>query len=506
MRQVEGEISQHQSAGFSARQGKRFVGLILLTLRFILPKKKGEGIMQKKLLIVIVVAIVAVAGIVAGWQLTQVPSAEARNIKIGLVAGGQLAEGQDMDRAAKLAVEEINDAGGVYVKDWNTRVEIELVSIDTVDDSPGKAVDPVTRAVTEDNVDLLIGGYTSAGTLADQVVAIDNRVPYIITGASSSLVTRRGPQANYGSATEELKIDDAEGMSYMFHYCTTTADYSKTVVNFFADAMKPLLDSTYDFDDSRNLRLAILYRDDAFGKGVAADSKSIIEDNNLPIDVVAERSYPATAKSFQTDLSAIKAAKPDAVYVVDFIANTAEIITEGQRDVGLNTVYIAVECCEDPQFYTLLGPYGHEQLLESKFAPYAGPPYYVDAIGTYVTNYQAKYDTLPGMMGADTYDAFYIAKDAIERAGTVDKAAVRDAIESCSMDQMLVLTETGKIEFSTGTDYHEIAPVTFIEQLIWNEDVQECRSQIVYPATAPGVGDLKQADFVLPIAYEPGSP
>jgi branched-chain amino acid transport system substrate-binding protein len=463
--------------------------------------------MQKNLIIIVVIAIVVVAGVVAAWQLTQVPSAEARPIKIGLVAGGQLAEGQDMDRAAKLAVEEINAAGGVYVSEWHTSVEIELVSIDTVDDSNSKSVGPVTQAVEEGQVDLLIGGYTSSGTLANQKVAIDNRVPYIITGASSSLVTRRGPQGNYGGLPEgsELRIDDAEGMSYMFHYCTTTADYSGTVVKFFAEDMKPLLDSTYGFDASRNLRLAILYRNDAFGQGVVADSKAIIDAENLPIDVVIERSYPTTATNFQTDLSAIKAATPDAVYVVDFIANTAEIIKEGLVDATLNTVYIAVECCEDPAFYTLLGAYGHEQLLESKFAPYAGPPYYLESIATYVTNYQAKYNTLPGMMGADTYDAFYIAKDAIERAGTVDKVAVRAAIESCSMDQMLIITETGKIQFSTGTDYHEIAPVTFIEQLIWNEDVNECRSVIVYPATAEGVGTLKQADFVLPMTYEPGS-
>jgi len=354
----------------------------------------------------------------------------------------------------------------------------------------------------------LIGGYTSSGTLANQKVAIDNRVPYIITGASSSLVTRRGPQGNYGGLPEgnELRVDDAEGMSYMFHYCTTTADYSATVVKFFAEEMKPLLDSAYGFDSSRNLRLAILYRNDAFGQGVVADSKATIDAENLPIDVVIERSYPTTATNFQTDLTAIQEASPDAVYVVDFIANTAEIIREGQADVGLNTVYIAVECCEDPAFYTLLGEYGSEELLESKFAPYAGPPYYSDALDTYVTNYQAAYNTLPGMMGADTYDAFSIAADAIERAGTVDKAAVRDAIESCAMDQMLIITETGKIEFSTGTDYHEIAPVTFVEQLVWNEDVGECRSVIVYPATAPGVGELKQADFVLPEGYEPGSP
>jgi len=464
--------------------------------------------MQKNLIILVIVAIVVVAGVVAAWQLTQVPSAEARPIKIGLVAGYQLAEGQDMDRAARLAVKEINEAGGVYVSEWHANVEIELITIDTENDSPGNSVGPVTQAVEEQQVDLLIGGYTSSGTLANQVVAIDNRVPYIITGASSSLVTRRGPQGNYGGLPEdsELRIDDAEGMSYMFHYCTTTADYSATVVEFFAEEMKPLLDSTYEFDESRNLRLAILYRDDAFGRGVVADSKATINAENLPIDVVIERSYPTDTISFQADLTAIQEAKPDAVYVVDFIANTAEIIKEGQEDVGLNTVYIAVECCEDPAFYTLLGPYGHEQLLESKFAPYAGPPFYLESISIYVANYQAEYNTLPGMMGADTYDAFYIAADAIERAGTLDKAAVRDAIESCSLDQMLIITETGKIEFSTGANYHEIAPITFIEQLIWNNDVNECRSVIVYPATAAGVGTLKQADFVLPTAYEPGSP
>jgi branched-chain amino acid transport system substrate-binding protein len=464
--------------------------------------------MQKKLIVVIVVAIVAISAIIVGLQLTQMPSDEARPIKIGLVAGYEIAEGQDMDRAARLAVKEINEAGGVYVAEWHTSVPIQLVIIDTEDDSPGKSVGPVTRAVLEDKVDLLIGGYTSAGTLANQVVAIENRVPYIITGASSSLVTRRGPQANYGGLAEgdPLRIDDAEGMSYMFHYCTTTADYSKTVVNFFVETMKPLLESEYDFDPSRNFRLAILHRDDAFGKGVAADSKAIIQSNNLPIDIVAERSYPATATSFHADLNRIKDAKPDAVYVVDFIANTAEIFKQGLRDVGLNSVYIAVECCEDPTFYTLLGEYGDKQLLQSKFAPYAGPPYYLDNIDTYVNKYQQEYNVLPGMMGADTYDAFYIAKDAIERAGTVEKAAVRDAIESCELDQMLILTETGKIEFSTGTNYHEIAPVTFVEQLVWNEDVGECRSVIVYPETAPGVEKLKQADFVLPAGYQPGSP
>jgi ABC-type branched-subunit amino acid transport system substrate-binding protein len=112
------------------------------------------------------------------------------------------------------------------------------------------------------------------------------------------------------------RTEDAEGMSYIFHYCVTTYAYSKTVLHFLADSMKPLLDSTNGFDSSRQLRLAIIYRNDAFGQGVLADSKSILASDNLPIQLVVERGYTATGTNFQTDLGVIKDAKPDAVYVV----------------------------------------------------------------------------------------------------------------------------------------------------------------------------------------------
>lgn len=172
--------------------------------------------------------------------------------------------------------------------------------------------------------------------------------------------------------------------------------------------------------------------------------------------------------------------------------------------MGLKSVYINIENNEDPTFYTLLKENGDKQLLESKFAPFAEP--YIPAVGPYVESYMERYDIVPGMMGADTYDAFYIAKDAIERAGTLDKKAVRDALETTEMDEMLIMTETGKIQFSIGEDYHEIAPVTFIEQLYWNETVGECRPVIVWPDSTPGVSDLSKGDFVLPDDYEPGNP
>jgi branched-chain amino acid transport system substrate-binding protein len=458
--------------------------------------------LNKKILAIIVVVIIAVAA-VAALQLTPKPvSADARDIKIGLVAPMSTSIGQDMQKAAQMAIDEINNAGGISISGWNTKVNITLVTVDTGKDTvPADAVTAVTQAVESEKVDILIGGYGSAATLADEVVAIENKVPFIITGASNQLVTRRGPQGDFGGAgptgTYSLP-NDAEGVSYMFHYCTTTYDYAKTVVDFLAQEMKPMV------SPNRNLNLALYYRDDSFGNAVAQAAKYWIQNESLPINIVADRKHQTTSTSFQTDLTVIKQANPDAVFVADNPDITPLVIQQGWNDVGLKSVYIAVENNQDPVFYNLLGAVGNGQLLESKMDPFQVPSY-LPAVQTYSEKFNQLYGVMPGMMGVDTYDAFYIAKAAYESAGTVDKVSVRQAIEDTKIDQRLILTATGKIQFSKGVNYHEIGPVTFMEQLKWNSQTNKLESQIIWPASVPGISNFKQADFTLPTGYQPGS-
>jgi branched-chain amino acid transport system substrate-binding protein len=460
--------------------------------------------MNRRILAAIAIVIIVAAAFIAMWQLNvfaPAPSAEARNIKMGIVAGMQTVEGQDIERAAKLAIDEINDAGGIWVEEWHTRVNIDLVLVDTVDDGASSTLAPMTRAVEDDQVDILIGGATTGGTLSGQIPAIDNRVPFIITGASLNLVTRRGnlPEGH------ALRINDTEGMSYMFHYCTTITDYTVTVAHFLNDIVKPKVDA---LGSARNLRLAVLHRADGYGNGVRDETSRIIAADGLAIDVVANVSYAPTATTYQSQLISVKETKPDAVYIAGFTADTAEIIKEGINDVGLKSLYIAVEICEDPAFYDLLGEVGSNQILESKIATqWQGDTWYLPKVGTYVENYGQMFDgKIPGMLGADTYDAVYVYKDAVERAGTLNKTNVRDALETTDMPQSLLIMENERITFSTGTNYHEILPKTFIEQLVWNSDAAELKPFVVYPDTMPGIGSFKQRDFVLPQEYEPGNP
>jgi branched-chain amino acid transport system substrate-binding protein len=455
--------------------------------------------LQRKILAIVIIAILAISSVAAFELLSKpAPSADARNIKIGLVAPLSTSIGRDMKFAAQMAVNEINDAGGISVSGWNTKVNITLVTVDTKTDGvPADAVTAVTQAIQSDQVDMLIGGYGSAATLADEVIAVQNKVPFIITGASNQLVTRRGPQGDYGGfgPTGTYSISDKEGMSYMFHYCTTTYDYAKTVVDFLNQTMKPA---------DRNLNLAIYIRDDSFGNAVEQATLYWIQNESLPINVVADRKHATTSSTFQTDLTVIKEAKPDAIFVADNPDVTPQVIKQGLNDVGLKSVYIAVENNQDPVFYSLLGQTGDGQLLESKMDPFQIPSY-LPAVQTYSQKFNQTYNAVPGMMGVDTYDAFYIAKNAVERAGTLDKAAVREAIEKTNMDQRLILTSTGKIQFSTEVNYHEINPLTFMEQLKWNNSTGKLESQIIWPASMPGISNFKQADFQLPSGYQPGS-
>jgi ABC-type branched-subunit amino acid transport system substrate-binding protein len=171
-------------------------------------------------------------------------------------------------------------------------------------------------------------------------------------------------------------------------------------------------------------------------------------------------------------------------------------------------VYMAVEICEDPAFYDLLGQTGNNQILESKIATqWTGSTWYLPKVGTYVQDYKNKYNgIIPGMLGADTYDAVYIYKNAVEKAGTANKTNVRDSLEATDMPQSLLLMQNQRITFSNGTNYHEIMVNTFIEQLKWDATSQKLKPLVVYPASLPLINPFKQGDFVLPDNYAPGSP
>jgi branched-chain amino acid transport system substrate-binding protein len=431
------------------------------------------------LLMVLVLSLVIISG------CTQQPAmAEAKEIRIGVVAsmtGPSSATGKDIWQSAVIASDEINANGGVYVKDLGKKVPIKLVQGDDESTREG-GQKAVSRMIASDKVDLLVGGFSSAVTTAHQSIVADNKVPYIITGASSPTITRR------------TDVDT----SYMFHFCPTTDDYGSQTIQFINEIIRPAINSKYNYSANRTLRLALVYQDSPYGKGVLSAVTDTIKKEGLPILVVSNESFKMGETDFRTILTSVKSAKPDAVYSAAFLNEQAPMITQARRDVGLDTIFLVVECNDDPDYYRGLSRYGEGSIIESHFSPYTvpkGPT--AQAALAFKDAYQKKWGGLPGMMGATTYEGVYIAANAIGQAGSLDKEKLKTTLASISLPETIESMKGGRITFSQ--DAREAEFNLYMEQLKWNETLQELRPEIVWPA------DLKQADFILPDWYKPGS-
>jgi branched-chain amino acid transport system substrate-binding protein len=416
----------------------------------------------------------------AGCTDTQ-PTGE--ELKIGVVAsmtGSASTTGKDIWQSAQLAADEINANGGVYVADLNKKIPIRLIQGDDESTREG-GQKAVSKMITQDNVDLLVGGFSSAVVSAHQSIVAEHKVPYIITGASTPVITRR------------TDVDT----SYMFHHAPTTDDSGSQITLFIDDTIRPAINEKFGFPADRPLRLAILYQDSPYGKGHQTAIKNTIANNSLKIDIVAEETFKMGESDYRSVLTSIKNANPDVVYVTAFLNEQIPIETQAIRDVGLNKIFIAVEPNDDPDFYKGVGKYGEYSIVQSRFSPYTVPKGPTEvAYNKFVTDFDKKYGGFPGMMGVATYEGVYTAVQAVEDAGSLNKTKVKDALAEIQMPQMVENMQNQTISFSP--DYRESKFDLTMEQLYWDGSVNETRPKIVWPAS------LKETSFVLPEWFEPG--
>jgi len=427
-------------------------------------------------ILIVFISLLLVAG------CTQQQTTE-KELKIGVVAsmtGSASTTGKDVWQSAQLAADEINAQGGVYVKDLNKTVLIRLYQGDDESTREG-GQKAVSKLITQDNVDLLVGGFSSAIVSAHQSIVADNKVPYLITGASSPVVTQR------------TDVDT----SYMFHHAPTTDDSGTQTTLFIDDSIRPAINARFGFPADRPLRLAVLYQDSPYGKGHQTTIKNTIANNSLKIDVVAEETFKMGESDYRTVLTSIKNTNPDVVYVVAFLNEQIPIETQARRDVGLNKIFIAIEPNDDPDFYSGVGTYGDYSIIQSRFSPYTVPKGPTEAAyHKFVNDFDKKYGGFPGMMGVATYEGVYIAAQAVENGGTLNKTGIRDALAEIQMPQMVENMKNQTISFSP--DYRESKFDLTMEQLFWDGSVNETRPKIVWPA------NLKETSFVLPDWFEPG--
>jgi branched-chain amino acid transport system substrate-binding protein len=392
-------------------------------------------------------------------------SASAQTVRFGLLTsmtGPAAATGEDQRRAAALAVEEINAAGGVAVR--GTKLKLELVIGDDQTSREG-AVSGVTKLIVEDKVNLVFGGLGSAFGMAALPLIREHGMPYIPT-PSTPLFTRTG----------DMAADPTKSM--VFHYQATGLMYGAATIDFIVEEVRPVL------APGQNLRVAWLYQDSPFGAEYVRGYSDRIKEKNYPVTTVATERFKVGETDYRAQLTKIKALAPHVLVPMGFRGETVAILQQAVLDVGIDPKKVSLgpvcACVDDPLYYKDLGKIGEHTTILSLYSTYATPKHAAFARWpAFRTSFQKRYGVLPGVMGVSAYDAVHIAAKAFERAGTLDKAKAIDALSGLEAARYVMPIRGGKSLFDP--KYREVDFYLITQQLAWDAKLKELRPLVVWP-------------------------
>jgi branched-chain amino acid transport system substrate-binding protein len=353
-------------------------------------------------------------------------TAEAVKIASLYPVTGDLAKlGEENVQGLKLAIEEINAAGGIKSMGG---AQIELVEADS-QGKPDVAISEVERLVQQENVAAIVGTYQSSVAIPSTQAAEKLKTPFVVSMAVADTITERDFQ-------------------YTFRICPKAAWYAKDQVDMLKD-LKDLVGLDVK-------KVALLHEDTDFGTSTAEGQKKYLEEAGM--EMVVEVAYPASKADLTTEVSKVKAAEPDVVLTVTYL-NDSILIAQAREKLGMKQLFFdAAGGTIDPEFVNRLGAAAENVLTEIEYTKYAA--------GAEVLNdkFVAKYGRDITGNGAYAYQAGYLLADALERAGSADREALREALAATKMPSgPNMILPTAELAF--GPDGQNLSAPLFVVQI-----------------------------------------
>ena len=328
------------------------------------------------------------------------------------LTGAEATFGQSSTNGLKLAVEEMNNSGGLLGK------QIKLI---TYDDQckPSEAATVVQKLINRDKVVGIIGEVASSRSKAGAQICQTSKIPMVTPASTNPDVTGIG--------------------DYIYRVCFIDPFQATVVSKFAINSLK--VKRIAIFDDVKN----------AYSTGLAEFFKT--QFSQMGGEVVEFQSYSAGDKDFKAQLTAIKAKNPDAVFIPGYYT-----------DVGL----IAIQAREMGLTCPLLGSDGweSEKLTEGRAKDALEGCYFSTHVSTenpspqvqdFIKKYKAKYNSMPDAMSFLAYDAGMILFDAIKRAGSTEADKIKAALASTKDFNGV----TGKISINEQRD--AVKPAVILE-------------------------------------------
>ena len=329
----------------------------------------------------------SIATLLAVSMLVGSCARKSETIRIGEYAsltGKEATYGQASHKGTVLAIEEINAAGGVLGK------KLELFTEDDQSKS-GEAATVVKKLISRDKVIAVIGEIVSSRSLEAAPICQHAKIPMISPSSTAPEVTMIG--------------------DYIFRVCfidpfqgTVMAKFAKGTLKLRKVALLTSVSSAY----SVGLAKYFKERFDADGGTVAIEQR-----------------YSEGDKDFRAQLTAIKAANVEGIFVPGYYTEAA-LICRQARDLGLTVPLFGGDGWESPELVSIGGKAVEGTHFVTHYSPENKDPFVAGFNERFQKRWGNVSDTLTGL----GYDAAKMLANAIERAGTTDGHKLRDALGS----------------------------------------------------------------------------
>ncbi len=300
----------------------------------------------------------------------------------GDLSGRTSSFGQSTKNGVEMAADEINKAGGVNGRQIQILVEDDQ-------GEPNKAATVVTKQINQDKVHALIGEVASSNSLAAAPKAQEAKVPMISPSSTNPAVTQVG--------------------DYIFRVCFIDPFQGEVMAKFASANLKAK-------------RAAILYDFNSdYSRGLQQFFKRSF--TQLGGQIVSEQSYTQGDRDFSGQLTAIRSANPDVVYVPGYYGEVG-VIANQTKQLGIKAPLLGGDGWDAPQLWQLGGDALNGDYISNHYSVDDPSP----AIQKFVAAYKQRYNIAPDALAALGYDAMKVLADSIKRAGTTESAKLRDAI------------------------------------------------------------------------------
>lgn len=325
------------------------------------------------------------------------------------LTGGLADEGKKQQLAYGMWLERVNAAGGINV--GGTKRRVELITYDYQSDEK-RAQQIAERLITQDKVDFLTAPFGSGHTKVVAGVAERYGVPVMASVASSEAVFNQGYKFMFGTLAPNGGI--VQNMSALFTQAIPGVK-----------------------------RIAILGREDVFPRAMATEMDKAAKAAGL--EIVYSDFYPVGTLDHAAALSKIKAAAPQWIFVTGY---TQDLILARKQMGDIKLTAPIVTMVTGPSYREFIEALGAQAdgVTSASWWHHTLTYRSDDVFGSTEAFYKAflaseKKD--PDYVHASSAAALVVLQKAIEKAGTTDKAKVRDALAATDLT-----TFYGPVKFS----------------------------------------------------------